>query len=76
MLRPRIPPRAVLLLLSLAVGQAGAQQSRSYELLSPDAATRLTVEVGARITYAVTHRGRAVLDPSPISLTLANGRVL
>jgi alpha-glucosidase len=75
MSRPRLAPSIALLLLTLAVRPAGGQ-SRSYELLSPDAATRVTVEVGDRITYAVSHRGRPLLDASPISLTLEGGRTL
>jgi alpha-glucosidase len=74
--RPCITPSVALLLVALVVTPARGQQPRSYDLLSPDAATRVTVEVGDRITYAVAHRGRPLLEPSPISLTLEGGRTL
>ena len=56
--------------------QAGAQRSRSYTLRSPDTATSVRVEVGDRVTYAIAHRGKDIVSPSPISLTVAGGRVL
>ena len=65
-----------LLALSLAGSTAAAQRSRQYQLQSPDGTNQITVEVGDRVTYAVTHRGRPVLDASPISLTLEGGRAL
>jgi alpha-glucosidase len=74
--RPCITPSVALLLVALVVTPARGQQPRSYDLLSPDAATRVRVEVGDRITYAVAHRGRPLLEPSPISLTLEGGRTL
>jgi alpha-glucosidase len=55
---------------------AAAQRGRQYQTQSPDGFTQLTVDVGDRVTYSVTHRGRPVLAASPISLTLQSGRVL
>jgi alpha-glucosidase len=60
--------------LALAPSRAAAQ--RSYDVRSPDGATRIVVQAGDRITWAVFHRGRPVLSPSPISLTLQGGRIL
>ncbi|MEP7001427.1 MAG: glycoside hydrolase family 97 N-terminal domain-containing protein, partial [bacterium] len=71
--------RHFLALLSLSAGlaaPAAAQRARHYQVQSPDGATVLSVDVGGRVTYSVTHRGRPVLDVSPISLTLAGGRML
>jgi alpha-glucosidase len=63
--------------ISLAISSpASAQAARQYQVQSPDGATQLTVEVGARVAYSVTHRGRTLLSASPISLTLQGGRVL
>jgi alpha-glucosidase len=76
MTRQRLAPLLALLSLSLAVPSAAAQRSRQYQLQSPDGANQIAVEVGDRITYAVTRRGRPVLDASPISLTLDGGRTL
>ena len=47
-----------------------AQRPRDFSLKSPDGATTMTVDAGARVTYAVSHRGTPLLNDSPISLTL------
>lgn len=65
-----IAPSAVL------ATPAVAQRARHYEAPSPDGATVLSVDVGGRVTYRVSRRGRPVLDASPISLTVGGGRVL
>ena len=71
----RTPSLVLLFVLATAL-PVGAQRSRQYQLDSPDGATRITVDVGDRVAYSVTHRGRPVLDASPISLTLEGGRTL
>jgi len=72
----RFAPYIALLALSIAGSSATAQRSRQYVLQSPDGTNRITVDVGERITYAVTRRGRPVLDASPIALTLDGDRAL
>ena len=60
-----------LIALSVALATpVHAQRAQHYQLNSPDGATVLSVDVGERVTYSVAHRGRSVLDASPISLTL------
>jgi len=49
-----------------------AQRSRNFTVTSPDGATTLTLDAGARVTYAVTHNGRSLLTNSPISLSLGS----
>jgi alpha-glucosidase len=65
-----------LVLAMLAVSPAAAQRARQYQLLSPDRATQITVDVGERVAYSVSHGGRPLLAASPISLTLEGGRTL
>src|SRR5687768_8927231 len=72
--RSHLPSLALLSLLVSA--PAGAQRARSYQLLSPDGATELTVEAGDRVAYSVARRGAPVLAASPISLTLDAGRTI
>lgn len=62
----------------LALAQAAGAQSpaRPYRVTSPDGRTELRIEVGAAVTWAVTHGGSALLAPSPLSLTLGDGRIL
>jgi alpha-glucosidase len=55
---------------------AGDARAQSHEVRSPDGRTVVTVEAGARLTWSVAHGGDVVLAPSPISMTLASGRVL
>ena len=75
---PRLHVVASVALLAslLALGPARAQQPRQFRVQSPDGATVLTVDVGARVAYSVTRRGAPVLASSPISLTLGDGRTL
>ena len=73
--RSHLLPGLLLALLAASV-PAGAQRARSYTVRSPDGATELTVEVGDRVTYAVSRKGATVLGASPISLTLADGRTI
>src|SRR3954470_20342882 len=61
-----------IFLASLTAIQLEAQRPQNFSLRSPDGATTITVESGARVTYAVTHNGKPLLTNSPISLTLAS----
>jgi alpha-glucosidase len=61
-----------LIILSLSV-QA---QTPSFTLLSPDQKTKVQVEVGPTVQYRVSYDGKEILAPSPISMTLADGKVL
>jgi alpha-glucosidase len=47
-----------------------------HRITSPDGEAEVRIEVGAVVTYAVTHRGHPLLDASAISLVLEDGRVL
>jgi len=67
---------AVSVLSVLTASAAGAQRSRQYHVQSPDGATQLTVDAGERVSYSVTHRGRTLIGPSPISVSLVGGREL
>ena len=69
--RPRL---AFALALAAPLSTVGAQTR--YAVRSPDGATEIVVGVGPAVTYAVTHRGKPLIDPSPISLSLGGGRVL
>ncbi len=64
---------AGVLLLWVAAGGASAQ---SHEVRSPDGRTVVRVASGAQLTWRVEHDGTTVLEASPLSMTLASGRVL
>ena len=69
---------ATLLGLVSLVHAAAAQSPAApqHRLTSPDGETELRVEVGPALTYAVAHRSGGLINASPISLTLSDGRVL
>ncbi|MEF8940410.1 MAG: glycoside hydrolase family 97 protein, partial [Salinivenus sp.] len=50
---------------------------QSRQVTSPDGSVVATVQTGGdRLTYAVRHDGRPIVEPSPISMTLAGRTVL
>jgi len=55
---------------------AFAQHAKTYQVKSPDGKIMITVVVGGTITWAVNHEETAVITPSEIAMTLANGEVL
>src|SRR6185312_5677534 len=53
-----------------------AQRAKTYQVKSPDGKVVITVMAGGTITWAVNHEKTAVITPSEIAMTLANGEVL
>ena len=49
--------------------------AKEITVASPDGRLIATVSIGERITYALTLDGKALLSPSPISMTLKTGEV-
>ena len=72
--------RALATLLALvALVPAAAAQTRGvrpHRVVSPDGETEIRLDVGAALTWSVSHRGDPLLAASPISLTLGDGRIL
>ncbi len=62
-------------ILSLAVENSYAA-GKKYELYSPDKRVKVTVTVNGGVTYQVFVDGKALLEPSPISMRLENGETL
>src|SRR6185503_10678182 len=54
---------------------AFAQHAKTYQVKSPDGKIVITVTAGGTITWAVNHEETAVISPSEIAMTLANGEV-
>lgn len=64
-----------VLLISATVG--GSAYAQSHQVRSPDGSIVVTVETdGPQLTYAVSSRGRSLVEPSPIAMSLADGSVL
>lgn len=65
-----------IFLLSAGAGICAAK-AKSYEVKSPDAKISVRVEAGPEaVTYSILRDGKVLIAPSPVSLTLADGRVL
>ena len=68
------PAILTLILLGAFVLPAQAQ---THEVQSPDGTVSATVETGSdRLTYAVSYEGQTLVEPSPLSMTLAGRTVL
>lgn len=48
---------------------------RKFKVCSPSQALCIEVSVGETVSYTLSNGGSVLLDPSPISVTLADGRV-
>jgi alpha-glucosidase len=67
----------LILALSLLALDAGPARAQAPQVTSPDGSVAVTVQTGGdRLTYAVRHDGRPIVEPSPISMTVAGRTVL
>lgn len=62
--------------LCLLLAGAACAQAKSYTVASPDGALSINVDTGKELTWSVNVDGDAAVLPSPISLTLSDGRSL
>lgn len=66
----------IIAALALSIFCAGA---RNYELKSPDGRLCVTLQDGASsdaaLTYSLSYNGEALVDASPVSMTLSDGTV-
>jgi len=75
--RPGLAVLAALVVGTLAPGMAAAQAAPGpLTVTSPNRALTVTVGTEGRLTWAVSFRGRPLLRPSRIAMTLGDGRVL
>jgi len=63
-------------IIALSISQQSYAAGKQYELYSPDRHVKVTVTVNGDVTYQVSVDGKALLKPSPISMTFENGDVL
>jgi alpha-glucosidase len=61
---------------AILFGSADPIESSSYTVTSPDRRISVTISTGSELAYSVSVGGRQILKPSPISMTLASGRIL
>ena len=66
--------KKLLLTLLLFSAGTGISAAKTYDLKSPDG--KIAVRVDVAVTYSISRDGKELIAPSPLSLTLADGRVL
>lgn len=52
------------------------QAQKQFTLASPNGKVNINISVGETICYSVSHDGDLIIKPSPISMTLTDGRIL
>ncbi len=65
--------KKIILFLALLAGFTAA--AKDYTLLSPDGNLQVTIQAGNTLSYSLSYKGTALIEPSDISLTLADGIV-
>jgi alpha-glucosidase len=66
----------IVAMMFLGTSLLYAQNGKVYEVKSPDGKIALSVEVGEKIQWSVTHDGQAIIAPSPVSMQLVGGEIL
>jgi len=66
----------VLLAIIFVLFATALSGQKQYVLQSPDGKLKITVSVDKNILYEVNHSGDVLINPSPISMQLLDGRVL
>ncbi|MEE9167472.1 MAG: glycoside hydrolase family 97 protein [Candidatus Neomarinimicrobiota bacterium] len=67
---------SIMMLLLCAATIVNGQQRQTYEIQSPDKTIELVVTVKNEIRYSVNVDGKTVVEPSQISMTVGDDRVL
>ena len=67
----------VLLSAIIILGSiVNAQKTRHYEMKSPDGSVVLVVNTGPKLEWSVSYKGKQVITPSSVSITLETGEIL
>ncbi|MGN1045794.1 MAG: glycoside hydrolase family 97 N-terminal domain-containing protein, partial [Candidatus Cryptobacteroides sp.] len=67
--------RITLVILTLLTALTLSAKDRSYKVVSPSGKIEAQVNVGSGVNYGVCLDGRTIIEPSPVSMTLSDGRV-
>jgi alpha-glucosidase len=68
---------SILILLLCLLTQIGhAQSKHEFEVRSPDGSISLLVQTRERLQWSVKHDEQQIINPSPISMQLADGLIL
>ena len=65
-----------LLFLMTLLSVCSSIQAKIYTVTSPDGVNEMNVSVSDKVQWSVNHRGREIIKPSIISMTLSNGQIL
>jgi alpha-glucosidase len=67
---------SAILLCVLWAWSGTASLAKEYQLASPDGNLRVKIDIGEKITYSLIDKSQVLLEPSPISLTLSQNKIL
>lgn len=68
--------KLIVLIYLILISVCRPAFAEEYELISPNTKLKLKVDVGDKVLYSVMFKSNQLLEPSPISMTLGEGRVL
>jgi len=63
-------------LLTVLLTFSPLMAQKNYTLTSPDKRITVTIAPGNKLQYSISYQGKTILNPSPISITLTDGKVL
>ena len=73
-MKKSVIPFFIFLILCSSV--YSAQKNKDYIITSPDGALKVQVSTGTKLLWSVQLKGKQILAPSDISLSLGNGEIL
>ena len=71
----RLNKRVLIWCVGLCLAGVGGAYAETHTLTSPDGRIAVSIELDARLRYAVTVDGAPCVTPSPIALRLKDGRI-
>lgn len=68
--------RTIPLILTLLLVCGATHAQKQYSISSPGGRLTAEITVGEELTWSLSHNGTQLIEPSPVSLTLADGEQL
>ena len=70
------PMKTILVSLCVIGAMAFTANAKSFELASPDGNVTVVVDDSKGLAYSVSFKGQQIINNSPISLTIDNGKTV
>jgi alpha-glucosidase len=65
----------MICLLTVLLTFSPLMAQKNFTVTSPDKKITVTIAPGSKLQYSISYQGKTILEPSPISLTLSDGKV-